>query len=81
MWRTDLLLCTDCQMSGYKQSVSGQRHSKHVPIAMQQILNKATVGRNNRRAVFSMWSVLRCYRQGTKSADSKICMGVCEEMT
>jgi hypothetical protein len=52
MWHIDLLLCTDYQMGGYNRAVSGQWCSKHVPVAMQQILNKATAGLNNRRAVF-----------------------------
>jgi hypothetical protein len=47
-------------------TVPGQRLGKHVPVARQQIINNAIVERNNRRAVFSMWSVPRCYTQGTK---------------
>jgi hypothetical protein len=45
----------------YTEAVSGQRLGNHVPVARQQILNNTTVSRNNRRAVFSMWSVPRCY--------------------
>jgi hypothetical protein len=37
------------------------------PVAMRQSLNNARVGRSNRRTVFSMWSVQRCYKQGTDS--------------
>jgi hypothetical protein len=35
---------------------------------------------NSGRSVFSVWSVLRCYKQGTRSVD-KFAMGVCEERT
>jgi hypothetical protein len=45
---------------------SVQRLGKHVPIVSQQVLNNATVGRNNGKIVFSMWSVPRCYKQETK---------------
>jgi hypothetical protein len=31
-------------MGGYTMDVSGQRLSKHVPVARQQILNNVTVG-------------------------------------
>jgi hypothetical protein len=31
-------------MGVYTRAVSGQRLDKHVPVARQQILNKATVG-------------------------------------
>jgi hypothetical protein len=31
---------------------SGQRLGKHVPVARQQILNNATVGRNNRTVFY-----------------------------
>jgi hypothetical protein len=34
---------------------------------------------NNRRAVFYMWSVFRCYKQGTKSVE--FCTTGCEERT
>jgi hypothetical protein len=37
--------------------------------------------RNNRRAVLSMWSVPRCYKQGDGSELSHFCTGVCEEKT
>jgi hypothetical protein len=49
--------------------VSGQRLGKHVPVARQQILNNATVTRSNtsRKAVFSLCSLPRWYKQGTKS--------------
>jgi hypothetical protein len=43
-------------------------------IARQRILNNATVGRNNTRTVFSMWSVPRCYRDKVSSV--QFCMGV-----
>jgi hypothetical protein len=39
-------------MGAYTRAVSGQRLGKHVPVAMQQILNNATVGSNNRKIVF-----------------------------
>jgi hypothetical protein len=31
--------------------------------------------------LFSLWSVPRCYKQGTRSEVSQFCMGVCEERT
>jgi hypothetical protein len=33
------------------------------------------------RAMFSTWFVPRCYKQGTKSADSQFSTGLCEERT
>jgi hypothetical protein len=38
---------------------------------------------NNWNGVFSMWSVLRCYKQGTKLVESsaEFCMGGCEDKT
>jgi hypothetical protein len=39
-----MTLCTE--------TVSRQRHGKHVPVAMQQIFNNETVGRNNRKVFF-----------------------------
>jgi hypothetical protein len=56
-------------------TVSGQRLGKHVLVASQQILNNATVGPNNRKAVFSMWSVLRYYKQGTKLVENSALHG------
>jgi hypothetical protein len=41
--RVEPLLCNDCEMSGYTGAVSGQRLSKHVPVAIQQILNSAII--------------------------------------
>jgi hypothetical protein len=59
-------------MGGCTRAVSGQRLRKRIPVARQQILNNATVGNNNERTVFSMWSVPRCYKEGTKSVDSSV---------
>jgi hypothetical protein len=28
-----------------------------------------------------MWSMLRCYKQGTRSVDSQFCTGVCKKRT
>jgi hypothetical protein len=42
--RTDPFLCNDRKMCGYNRAVSGQRLSKHVPVASQQILKNTTVG-------------------------------------
>jgi hypothetical protein len=61
------------------QGVSGPRLGKHFPAARQQTLNNATVRHNNRRAAFSMWSMLRCYKQGTRSFDIQFCTEVCED--
>jgi hypothetical protein len=47
-------------------TVSGQWLGKHVPVARQQTINNETVGCNNTRAVFSVWSMMRCYKKGTK---------------
>jgi hypothetical protein len=49
------------------------------PVARQQILTDVTVECNNRKAVFSMWSVPRCCKQGTKSVDREFCTEGCEE--
>jgi hypothetical protein len=38
-------------MDGYIRAVSRQRLGKYVPIARQQFVNNATVGRNKKRAV------------------------------
>jgi hypothetical protein len=76
LWRIDPLLDNACKkMGGYTKAISGQRLGKHVPVARQQILNIATVGRNNESAVFSMLSVPRCYRQGTRPVDSSVLHG------
>jgi hypothetical protein len=48
----------DREMGGYSRAVFGQRLGKHVPAAIHE--------RNNRRAVFSVWSVPRCYKQGSE---------------
>jgi hypothetical protein len=64
--RVEPLLCHDREVGGYTRAVSGQRLGRHVPVARQKIRNNATVERNNGRAVFSMWSVPRCYKQGTR---------------
>jgi hypothetical protein len=66
MWRVEQLLCNDREMGGYTRSVSGQRLGKHVPVAMQQILNNATIGLQQWKSLFSAWSVPRCYKQGTR---------------
>jgi hypothetical protein len=66
------LLSNDHEMGGHTSAVPEQRLSKHVPIARKQILNNATVDYNNGRAVFSMWSMPRCYKQGTRSVDSSV---------
>jgi hypothetical protein len=39
-------------------AISGQRLGKHFPVATDES--------NDRIAVFSIWSVLRCYKQGTR---------------
>jgi hypothetical protein len=52
LWRIDSLLSNDHEMGGYTRAVSGKRLGKHVPVARQQIINNAAVGRNNRSCVF-----------------------------
>jgi hypothetical protein len=37
--------------------------------------------RSNKRGVFSMWSLPRYYKQGTRLELSQFCTGVCEERT
>jgi hypothetical protein len=56
--RVEPLLCNDREIGGYTRAVSGQRLGKHVPTATD---TKAT-----REKLFSMWSVSRCYKQGTR---------------
>jgi hypothetical protein len=51
------VVCNDREMGVYTRAVSGQRYGKHVPAATDM--------RNNRTS-FSVWSVLRCYKQGTR---------------
>jgi hypothetical protein len=59
------MLSNDREMDGNTRVVSGQRLGKHVPIARQKILNNTKVGIQQRTTVFLMWSVPRCYKQGT----------------
>jgi hypothetical protein len=66
-------------MGGYTGAISGKRLGKHIPVARQQSLNNATVKCNNRRAVVSMWSMPRCYKQGKRLDQVQFCMGRCEE--
>jgi hypothetical protein len=44
LYGVEPLLCNDREMSGYTRAVSAQPLGKHVPVAMQQILNYAIVG-------------------------------------
>jgi hypothetical protein len=79
LWPIDPLLSGDSVNSDRFWATDG----KHVPVARQQILNNATVGHSDRRAVFSMWSEQRCYKQGTKLVEKSIefCTGGFEERT
>jgi hypothetical protein len=52
------LLCNNREMGGYITAVSGQRLSKHVPAATDP---NSTI-----EELFSMSSVQRCYKQGTR---------------
>jgi hypothetical protein len=54
-------------MGGYTMAVSGQWLGKHVTIARQQFLIIEQLDYNNGIAVFSMWSVPRCYKKRTRS--------------
>jgi hypothetical protein len=65
-------------MGEYTGAVSGQRLGKHIPVATQQILNAATVKCMNRKAVFSVWYMPRCYKQGARSDQVQFCTGGCE---
>jgi hypothetical protein len=79
--RLELLLCNEREMGGYTRAISRQQLGKHVPMLGTRFLIMQWLDCNNGRAVFSMWSVLRCYKQGTRSVDGQFCMGVCEEGT
>jgi hypothetical protein len=68
-------------MGGYTRAVSGQQLSKHIPVAMQQILYKATVEHNNWRAMFLCGPCQDVIGKGKKSVDSQFCMGACDERT
>jgi hypothetical protein len=59
----------ESEMGPYTIAVSGQRLYKHVPA--QTDTNK------NRGAVFSMWPVPRCYKQGIRLELSHFRTGVC----
>jgi hypothetical protein len=76
LWRIEPLLCNDHEMGGYTSPVPGQRLSKHVPIARQQILNNTTAVLQQWKGGVSGWSALRCYKQGTKPVDMQFCTGV-----
>jgi hypothetical protein len=60
--KTPLATHTGCnvysEMGGYKRAVSGQRLGRHVPAATD---TKATT-----KEMFSIWSVPRCFKQGTR---------------
>jgi hypothetical protein len=60
-------------MGGYTRAVSGQWLGKHVPTARDT--NTTT------EELLSMWSVLKCYNQGTWFEFSHFCRTVCEERT
>jgi hypothetical protein len=62
-------------------AVSGQRLSKQVSVARQQIFNNATVGLNNRRAVFYVVRAEMLYAGGLELSSVEFCMGSCEERT
>jgi hypothetical protein len=55
--RVQPLLCNDHEMDGYIRAVSGQRLGKHFPAATD---TNATI------KLFSMWSVPRGYKHGTR---------------
>jgi hypothetical protein len=58
--RVEPLLCNDSQIGGYNGAVSRQRLLGSRVLIMQQLDYK------NGRALFSVWSVPRCYKQGTR---------------
>jgi hypothetical protein len=47
-------------------AVSRQQLGKHVPVAMQQILNNATIGLQQWKRGVSAWPVPMFHKQGTK---------------
>jgi hypothetical protein len=64
---------TTARWGGYTMAVFGQRPPKHVC--------RSNTHESNRRTVFSMWSLPRCYEQGTRLELSQFPTGVCEERT
>jgi hypothetical protein len=77
-------------MGGYTGAVYEQLFGKQVP-AKQTIAQRPLLGSrfltmqqldyNNGRSVFAVWSVPRCYKQGTMLELGHFCAGVCEERT
>jgi hypothetical protein len=65
------LLCNDRETGGYTKAVSRQLLGKDVPIAGQQSLNNAKLDYNNGNGVLSMWSVPRCYKQGSNDVSTE----------
>jgi hypothetical protein len=63
-------------------SVPGQWLGEHVPVAREQIPNKATVVLQQCKRV-STSSMSKCYKQGTKSVENSVAFstGCCEERT
>jgi hypothetical protein len=68
-------------MGGYTMAVSGQWLGKQVaakqtteqrPLLGSRFLILQQLDYTNGRTVFSMWSMSRCYKQGTKLVDSSV---------
>jgi hypothetical protein len=67
------VLSNDREMGGCTRAISGKMLSKHVPAATYM---NATI-----EELFSMRSLPRCYKQGTRFEIGRFCTGVCEERT
>jgi hypothetical protein len=86
----DTLLGNDREICGYTRNSSGKRLRKHVPAKQttkqrpllgSRLLIKQQLDNNNGRAVFSMQSVLLCYKQVIRLELSEFYPGACEERT
>jgi hypothetical protein len=72
MWDVEPLLRNDTGIGRNTRAVSGQRLGKHVPAAADT---------NTTIELFSMWSVLSCYKQVTRLEFNYFFTRVCEERT
>jgi hypothetical protein len=59
-------------MGGYSRAVLGNGSINTFLFLGGRFLIMQQLDYNNRRAVFSMWSMLRCCKQGTRSVNSQL---------
>jgi hypothetical protein len=78
-----IVLCIEaCKAVGMQRPREGRIYQGRFSATARQTCSRGSESRrNDRRAVFSPWSVLRCYEQGTRLELSQFCTGVCEEKT